>query len=198
MRSAETWRMIALALVLGVAILGPALLPSHVLLPMDPRGHEPRATLELEPAERLEVAREAVLHGCDKLQQFLPFDRAVADAWSHGEFPLWHPGLLCGTPLLAQGTSRAFYPSALLFQVVDPAQAYAWVWLAHLVLGGTFAFRTPADSAQLRGPHTWQACASSSRGTSWARAPPDDLLRGVWTLPALGAVLTIVAGEKRS
>ncbi|MFQ5504938.1 MAG: hypothetical protein ACE5F1_09105 [Planctomycetota bacterium] len=178
-------RAALLALLLGLLFLGPALLPGRTLLPQDPRGFSPFRE-RISQAERSRIDSEAVPHRRDKLFQFLPFDTAVGEAWSAGRVPLWEPRILCGIPLLAQSTSRAFYPTALLFALFPPAALYAWLYLAHLVLGGWAVYRLARIlGAEEQGALLATAALVLSGYVVGHVHHPMIFFSAVWVLPAL-------------
>lgn len=174
-----------LALVLGVLCLGGSLLPGRSLLPQDPRAFAPLSA-GLSAAEIEALEREAVPHRRDRLLQFLPYDTAVGQAWSRGEVPLWEPRILCGMPLLAQTTSRPFYPTALLFALCAPATVYAWIYLLHLVLAGLFAYRLALRFGASRDGALLADGSLVLSGYAIAHLHhPMIFFAAVWTLPAL-------------
>ncbi|HHI81487.1 MAG TPA: hypothetical protein ENK02_16110 [Planctomycetes bacterium] len=179
------FRALILALLLGVLGLGKALLPGRSLLPQDVRSFSPfRETLD--PAERSALDREAVPQRLDKLFQFLPFDTAVGQAYRGGRLPLWEPRILCGLPLVSQTTSRAFYPSSLLFALAPPATLYAWIYLLHLVLGGVLAFRLARFMGISLGGSYFALASFELSGFAFAHLHhPMIFYSAVWILPVL-------------
>ncbi|MDP6424666.1 MAG: hypothetical protein QGG14_07975, partial [Planctomycetota bacterium] len=180
-------RAIFLALALGLCCLGKALVPGYALLPQDVRGFAP-LTNALTEDERRAIDAATVPHRRDKVLQFLPYDTAVGESWARGEVPLWEPRMSCGMPLLAQATSRAFYPTAIAFALFNPAGVYAWSYLLHLVLAGLFAYRLA------RRLGATEAGSLFANGTlvlsSWASAHvhhPMIFFAALWILPALEA-----------
>jgi len=178
-------RAALLSLALGILFLGKALVPGHGLLPQDPRGFAPfRAGLTAD--ELATIDAETVPHRRDRLLQFLPFDTAVGQAWASGHVPLWEPRVLCGIPLLAQTTSRAFYPTALLFALGSPAHLYAWIFLVHLVLGGWFVYRLArVFGAEDLGALLATTCFVLSGYVVGHVHHPMILFAAVWAMPAL-------------
>ena len=61
---------------------------------------------------------------------------------SKGEFPLWNPSILTGTPLLADGQLALFYPPSVLFLLVPLPYAFGiYAWLNLFLAGvGTLLF----------------------------------------------------------
>ena len=187
----NTWRQkkaILLALLVGILCLGPSLIPGRALLPQDIRTFEPFASTE-EVESTAPVCPDVVPHGRDELLQFLPYDELVAESWRRGQVPLWTSDLFCGLPLLAQTTSRPFYPTALLHTVFSPASLYAWVYLIHLVLGGFFAYRLVRRiGGGETGAQLANLCLVLSGYSLGHLHHPMIWFAGVWILPALEAV----------
>ena len=203
MNDPRPYRAALLSLVLGVLCLGSSLLPGRTLLPMDARGLSPFVE-DLGPIERAEVERAntaAVPHRMDRLMQFLPYDAAVGAAWRRGEVPVWDPHMLCGVPLLGQATSRPFYPTALLFALFSPEAVYAWSYLLHLVLGGTFLYRLARRlGAEEAGALLGTTAFVLSGYAVGHLHHPMIFFAAVWTLPALEATHALMrprAGSPR-
>lgn len=82
----------------------------------------------------------------DVTTQYLPWAKAVRDAWLSGEVPWRDRWNGCGTPLAANGLSAAFSPLVLAFLILPLARAFAlaaavklllalaggWLWLREL------------------------------------------------------------------
>ena len=178
-------RAALVALLLALLGFGAALWPGRTLLPQDPRGFEPlRSAVDAEELREIDAA--TVPHRRDKLLQFLPYDQAVAEAWREGRTPTWEPRVLCGIPLVAQTTSRAYYPTVIAFVLFGPQAAYAWTWILQLTLAGLFAYRLArrigaSDAGALLG------CASLVlSGYAVAHVHhPMIFAAALWTLPAL-------------
>jgi len=178
-------RALILAFLLGILGLGKALLPGRVLLPQDIRTFAPfRETLTPQQQKALDL--EAVPQRQDKLLQFLPFDTAVGQSYRRGRIPLWEPRILCGLPLVSQTTSRAFYPTALLFTLFPPAKIYAWIYLLHLVLGGLLAFRLARFMGISLGGSYISLASFELSGFAFAHIHhPMIFFAAVWILPVL-------------
>ncbi len=190
-------KAILLALLLGMLCLGPSLLPGRALLPQDMRNFAPFSTAE-PGKDQGDRSSATVPHGGDALFQFLPFDDRVADSWSHGRVPLWSPDLFCGLPLLAQTTSRALYPTALLHTVFSPASLYAWVYLIHLALGGFFAYRLVRRlGGSEAGAQLSNICLVLSGYSLGHLHHPMIWMAGLWILPALEAVWVLFERQGR-
>lgn len=187
--AAHPFRALLLALLLAVVGLGSGLLPNRVLLPEDPRIYPPLGTVgtaALDEAGQKSAAAASVPSRRDSILQFLPFDTAVAEAWSQGEAPLWDTRLLCGTPLLAQATSRAFYPTAALFLGFGPGHGRALAFLLHCVLGGLCAYLLARRLQASEGGAQVANASLVLSGYVWAHVQhPMIFFAGVWLLPAL-------------
>jgi hypothetical protein len=59
----------------------------------------------------------------------------------YGEIPLWNPHTLGGTPFAADPLSGLYYPPLWLALVLPPPLAFNILFLLHLVLAGTGAYR---------------------------------------------------------
>ncbi|PIE23564.1 MAG: hypothetical protein CSA62_06915 [Planctomycetota bacterium] len=190
------WRATLVALLLGVLCVGDALLPGRSLLPQ-PWETVAAPALEIReeggelqlPQLQLPTRAAYLPHRKDKLLQFYPFDTWVGDSWRQGHVPLWTPRSLCGLPLLAQGTSRAFYPSAAIFAFVEPSVAYAWLWLLHLTLAGLFAYRLARRLGASEGGGLLALGSLVLSGYASGHVQhPMIFAAAIWTLPALEAV----------
>jgi len=53
----------------------------------------------------------------DPVYQFYPLRMEAVRQWRSGHVPLWNPGILCGSPLLADGISKPFDP-LILTQII--------------------------------------------------------------------------------
>lgn len=185
-------RACLLALLLSVLALGPTLLPGRGLLPQDVRTFAPFASA-LDAAELEALRDESVPQRRDKLLQFLPFDHAVGKAWRAGHVPLWSSDIFCGVPLLAEMTSRGLYPTALAFALFPPQAVYAWTYLAHLVLGGAFAFRIVRRLGGTTAGGHLAVSATVLSGYAVAHCHhPMIYFAAVWCLPALDATLALL------
>lgn len=76
-----------------------------------------------------------------------------ASRWKAGELPLWNDCQLLGQPQHASMSFVSFYPTALLYLIMDPLRAYAVALAVHLVVLGLgsylffFKGRLPATPA---------------------------------------------------
>ena len=105
LRARTSWRMLV---ILAVAILGPFLWCFGSALFSD-RGFAFR----------------------DAAHFYYPLFDWIDRQWACGRLPLWNPQENCGMPLLADGTSSAFYPGKLLFALPF---AYAWNFKLYTML----------------------------------------------------------------
>ena len=69
----------------------------------------------------------------------VPVNKLAGSMYLKGEFPLWNPYQGCGTPLLAQYSSRVLFP----YQILEDISPY-WLWdyfiLGRLLISGFFTF----------------------------------------------------------
>ncbi len=78
----------------------------------------------------------------DLSMQIIPYRKAVRDAVSRGEWPLWNPYTLCGEPLAAEEQPAAYSPFTLLALLLPVAKSFTytatlWFFIAAL---GAFLF----------------------------------------------------------
>jgi hypothetical protein len=69
------------------------------------------------------IAGHPLLSGDNVIQSY-PLRVLVGRDLSHGQWPMWDPLIWSGTPLLAGLNAGAFYPTTLLFAVLNPAAAW--------------------------------------------------------------------------
>lgn len=76
----------------------------------------------------------------DVLLQFYPWQKLAATTIAHGEFPLWNPFVLAGTPLLANDQSATFEPLRLFTLIARFPVEHSFLFLAiaRLLLFGAF------------------------------------------------------------
>lgn len=189
------WRAALCALILALLGLGANLLPNRAFLPEDPRLFAPLGA-NMDEAEREAARAAAIPSRRDAILQFLPFDTSVAERWREGRVPLWETRYLCGAPMLAQVTSRALYPSALLFQLFGPGRGALWNWLLHLVLAGFFAYVLARRLHASEGGALLANASTVLSGYAWAHvAHPMIFMAAIWLLPALVAADRLVRDE---
>jgi len=75
------------------------------------------------------------------LLQFVPWHGLVAEMWRAGHLPLWNSMVGCGTPLMANYQSAAFYPLNALILILPADTALTWTTLLHVMLAGWGAYR---------------------------------------------------------
>ena len=162
--------MVVCALIAAPLVLvGPALLPSRVLLPADLLVHfEPWRSVVSAPPE---AYWDPLVW--DGVAQFYPWRLFAARSLRAGYLPLWNPHQFCGTPFIANGQSAVFYPPNLLFWVMPVGRAFGWSALLHLVLAGWFAYlflrnARVGRSGAVAGAVVWQ---TSSSFVAWVHLP---------------------------
>jgi len=69
----------------------------------------------------------------------MPVNKLTGEMYAKGEMPLWNPFQGCGTPLLAQYSTRVLFP----YQILEDLSPW-WLWdffmLGRLLLAGFFTF----------------------------------------------------------
>src|SRR5262245_59997189 len=87
------------------------------------------------------VFSNQMLFGSDTLGLGYMARKFYADAVRAGDFPLWNPLLLGGTPFLeALSGGDSLYPTALLLFVMEPFRALGWKLVLHVFLAGPFMY----------------------------------------------------------
>jgi hypothetical protein len=76
----------------------------------------------------------------DAMAQYYPWRSFAHDSLSRGVIPLWNPFQFCGMPFVANSQSAVFYPPNVIFDLLDPARAFAFSAALHLFLAGLFAY----------------------------------------------------------
>lgn len=94
----------------------------------------------------LGVWRELLLGGGivggDTYPYFFPQKQVMADAFAHGELPLWHDRTGLGYPLHAESQAGIFYPTnQILYRLCDINTAYNTSIMLHYSLAFIFAWR---------------------------------------------------------
>lgn len=113
-----------------VFLHGEIALPGDALYAARPwSGYTPK---DYRPVENV-VAREA-------LMTMVVWNHAAERALRGGEWPLWNPYQLTGTPLLANYQSAIFYPPRLLFHMLDFYSAATAYLLLKLGFAGITAY----------------------------------------------------------
>ena len=80
--------------------------------------------------------------GGDTYPYFFPQKQIMADAFAHGELPLWHDRTGLGYPLHAESQAGIFYPTnQVLYRLFDINTAYNAGIMLHYVMAFVFAWR---------------------------------------------------------
>ena len=80
--------------------------------------------------------------GGDTYPYFFPQKQIMADAFAHGELPLWHDRTGLGYPLHAESQAGIFYPTnQVLYRMFDINTAYNSSIVLHYALAFVFAWR---------------------------------------------------------
>lgn len=154
----------------------------------------------------------------DVFAQFLPWKSAVRYALAHGEWPLWNPFELCGSPLAAAVQSAPYHPVNIVAYLLPLAQAVTFEasMLALLAALAMFLFArelVESEVAALFGAAAWMLSthlvlfAGTAHGSATS-ALPLVLLgarriarrpgRGSTALLTLALILVILAGHPES
>jgi len=138
-------------LLVGTALLAPALRPGHTVVPADIANQFPPFNAVVPPtAIQNPLPSDAAL-------QFYPWLRFLGESVRQGHLPQWNPYVLGGVQFTPNGYVTSYYPPYLLAALVAPLVAYTLYVLLHLVIAamGTYAFartlRLPARTAWLAG-----------------------------------------------
>ncbi len=82
------------------------------------------------------------LVGGDTYPYFFPQKQVLAQAFSHGEFPLWHDRTSLGYPLHAESQAGVFYPTnQIVYRLLDVNTAYSLSVLLHYAAAFVFTWR---------------------------------------------------------
>lgn len=123
--------------------------------------------------------------------QYLPWSRAVSDAYRHGRLPLRFAANGCGTPLWANPQAQVLTPTTFFSLVLPEAWAFAAAAALRLFLGaaGAFFFYRRRGLTVLSSAAAGLAFGFSLTFTTWMHYPltyPQALLP--WVLLALERV----------
>lgn len=126
--------LMALAVLVAVALyLAPALLPGRVLLPLD------IVATRWPPWQ--DAGEAAAVHNpliSDPVAYMVPIRHFAVSSLRGGDWPLWNPQTLGGTPFTYNTQAGLFYPLSLLFYLLPLPAAWDAVILLQMVLGGLF------------------------------------------------------------
>ncbi len=76
----------------------------------------------------------------DLYKYYLPQRALLAEALANGEIPFWNPFLHGGSPFLADLNTGSFYPSNLLYLVLEPRRAMVWEIVLHVAAAAIAAY----------------------------------------------------------
>ncbi|MCE5216710.1 hypothetical protein LLH03_06715 [bacterium] len=139
-RRRERWAdLAALAILAALAVgvlwranlTGKALVPGDLLLLMEPGRHH---AAEFPEFQRV---HNPVL---DSLQQYYPWRQYAGERLRQGQFPLWNPYELCGTPFLANNLSAVLYPETWLHALMPTQRALGWASSLAFFTGGSLMY----------------------------------------------------------
>lgn len=117
----------------------------------------------------------------DLYQQQIPWRAAVRWAWSHGEWPLLNPFMLCGDILAAAAQSAPYDPFNFLSLLIPlaPSLTFAAAMTFFLAAFGAFAFARALgcrEVAALIGAAGWMYCGVMAFFVGWPIARAWALL----------------------
>ena len=122
---------------LPLCFTGRALLTGRAYAPID----LPYATPPLQGYAADHGVARAHNHALsDVAMQMIPWQHAVRQSLWRGEWPLWNPHLLCGTPLAANMQSTVYDPLHLLALLLPHPQALTFGAAITFFLAGFFTF----------------------------------------------------------
>ncbi len=119
------WPGCLLIIAAAVCITWPSLSGRRVMVPWD--------VLAAYPPWRAPAVTTTAHNGliADAVFQNMAWQKLARDGAA-----AWNPSILCGQPL-ANGLLHGYcYPPGILWRVIEPERAAAWLFGAHLVLGG--------------------------------------------------------------
>jgi membrane protein YfhO len=152
----------AIAIALGLMPLlftGRALVTGSVFGPLDlAYTSEPLASM----AHRAGVGAVANPSISDVYAEFMPWNDALRRSLARGEWPLWNPYELCGTPLAGTAQSSPYHPITLAGLLVPIRQAFGFAAATMLLTAALSAFLffrdlVESDLAALFGAGAWMA-----------------------------------------
>ncbi|MEE8525289.1 MAG: YfhO family protein, partial [Thermoanaerobaculia bacterium] len=76
----------------------------------------------------------------DLYKYYLPQRALQAEAIRGGEIPFWNPFLHGGSPFLADLNTSAFYPSNLIYLLLEPRRAMVWEIVLHVAAAAVAAY----------------------------------------------------------
>ena len=76
----------------------------------------------------------------DPTDMYVTRDYFVVQAYRDGELPLWNPYTMAGHPIYADGVTRLFSPSLLVYGFLDVPLGYSVARLSELALGAVFLY----------------------------------------------------------
>jgi hypothetical protein len=118
---------------IACVLLWRALVGGEVLLAADFVGHWSPWKAQLSPAGPPHNADLS-----DSILYYYPSRLYASQSIRRGEWPLWNPYTLCGTPFLGTGESAVLSPLTLLFYLLPTAKAFGYTAFVQLLLAGVF------------------------------------------------------------
>ena len=146
------------------------------------------------------------------MPDLVPHNAALGDvvfqnqAWRHllraylaqGQWPLWNPHALTGTPFLAGGQAGLLYPPALLLLWGNPHVAAALYAYLHLALAGLGMFVFGRALRLAPGPACWAGTAYMLGGFNYTHAVWPTLIATSAWLPWLLAMIEVILRKQQT
>src|SRR5262245_61031242 len=82
------------------------------------------------------LAGHQAFYGRDITSAFLPIEKSVHEAWSHGQLPIWFEDASGGKPLLPNLNAAVFYPPRMLGAFLPFPLFIRLYPIAHLIAAG--------------------------------------------------------------
>jgi hypothetical protein len=111
-------------------LLLPGILTDRTIVPVD-------HLLAIPPWTSLGYPKPVNPYLSDVVTQFVPWAKAVRQAWKSGSPPFLDPWNGCGTPLAANSQSAALAPLTFLSFLLPLARAFTWLAAARLFLAAS-------------------------------------------------------------
>jgi hypothetical protein len=97
----------------------------------------------------------------DVATQFVPWAKAVRQAWKSGSLPFLDPWNGCGTPLAANSQSAAYSPFTIVSFLLPLARSLTWLAIARLFLAATGMWLWARECGASRGGALFAAISLS-------------------------------------
>ena len=168
----------ATLILLGLALPGPALLRGQILGPVD-------RIFDVGPwnaaSAELGVAPVSPRIFSDVWTEMIPWQRVVREAWLGGEWPLWNPYVLAGSPLASSFSSAPYWPPSLLALLAPALETHTLLAALKTFLAAFTAFlllrdRGLSEGASLVGAAAWAYATFQLFWLGWPQTSVTCLL----------------------